>query len=110
MSPSRVALEIFQNKGNLATLLQTLGVPMPNTLPVNGSADVSELPPPNGTFYFLKPGNRRASGAFRHEGYPVKYSRRGRKWLDVITSANMSVVLQEYIRLRNGAFLRRRLC
>src|SRR4029453_14749230 len=44
MAPSAVALEILLNKGNLAMLLQALGVPMPNTLPVLGSADVAELP------------------------------------------------------------------
>jgi D-aspartate ligase len=98
MTPSRVALEILQNKGNLATLLQTLGVPMPNTLPVNSSADVGELPPSNGTFYFLKPRESQSFlGHFGTKGIRLGTADEARKWLDVITSANMSVVLQEYI-------------
>jgi len=98
MTPSRVALEILQNKGNLATLLQTLGVPMPNTLPVNSSADVAELPPSNGTFYFLKPRESQSFlGHFGTKGIRLGTADEARKWLDVITSANMSVVLQEYI-------------
>ena len=98
MTPSRVALEILQNKANLATLLQSLGVPMPNTLPVNGSADVSELPPSDGTFYFLKPRDSQSFlGRFGTKGIRLSTADEARKWLDVITSAHMSVVLQEYI-------------
>ena len=98
VAPSRVALEILQNKGNLARLLQTLGVPMPNTLPVDSSADVAELPPCSGTFYFLKPRESQSFLArFGKKGIRVSTADEARKWLDVITAANMSVVLQEYI-------------
>jgi D-aspartate ligase len=98
MAPTRVALEIVQNKGNLALLLQTLGVPMPNTLPVASARDVLELPPANGTFYFLKPTD---SQSFREhfgtKGIRVSTADEARRWLEVIASAGMSVVLQEYV-------------
>ena len=98
MAPPGVALEILQDKGNLAMLLQALGVPMPNTLPVNSSADISELPPSNGTFYFLKPSDSQSFLArFGTKGIRVSTADEARRWLDVITAANMSVVLQEYI-------------
>jgi len=98
MAPSRAALEILQNKAELAMLLQAMGVPMPNTLPVNGSADLLELPPSNGTFYFLKPRDSQSFLArFGTKGIQVSTADKARKWLDVIASANMSVVLQEYV-------------
>ena len=98
MAPSRGALEILQNKSNLARLLQTLGVPMPNTLQVGSSADVAQLPPSNGTFYFLKPTESQGFVArFGRKGIPVRSADEARSWLDVITAADLSVVLQEYI-------------
>jgi predicted ATP-grasp superfamily ATP-dependent carboligase len=98
MAPSRVALEILQNKGNLAILLQTLCVPMPNTQAINGSADLSGLPPSNGSFHFLKPRDSQSFLAhFGTKGIRVSSADEARRWLDVIASANMSVVLQEYI-------------
>jgi predicted ATP-grasp superfamily ATP-dependent carboligase len=98
MAPSGLALEILQNKRNLARLLQALGVPMPNTLPVDTSVDVAELPPSNGTFYFFKPSDSQSFLArFGKKGIRVSTADEARNWLDVISAADMSVVLQEYI-------------
>jgi predicted ATP-grasp superfamily ATP-dependent carboligase len=98
MAPPAVALEIVQNKANLAMLLQALGVPMPSTAPVESSADLRELPASNGTFYFLKPIDSQSFQArFGRKGIRVGTADEARRWLEVITANNMSVVLQEYI-------------
>jgi len=98
MAPSGLALEILQNKGNLARLLQALGVPMPNTLPVDRGADIVELPPSNGTFYFFKPSDSQSFLArFGKKGIRVSTAAEARSCLDAIRAAEMSVVLQEYI-------------
>jgi predicted ATP-grasp superfamily ATP-dependent carboligase len=96
MAPPAVALEILQNKANLAMLLQALGVPMPNTLPV--ASNIAELPPSNGSFYFLKPIDSQSFLArFGIKGIRVSSADEARRWIDVITAADMKVVLQEYI-------------
>src|SRR5262245_48642972 len=98
MAPPAVVLEIVQNKANLAKLLQALGVPMPNTLPVASGADLSDLPPSNGSFYFLKPTDSQSFLArFGKKGIRVSTADEARRWLDVITANDMSVLLQEYI-------------
>jgi predicted ATP-grasp superfamily ATP-dependent carboligase len=98
MAPSVVALEILQNKANLAKLLQALGVPMPNTLPLESGADLVDLPPANGTFYFLKPIDSQSFLArFGRKGIRVSTADEARRWLDVISANGMRVVLQEYI-------------
>jgi predicted ATP-grasp superfamily ATP-dependent carboligase len=98
MSPPRSALETLQNKANLAILLQTLGVPMPNTRLIDSSADISELPRSDDTFYFLKPRNSQSFRArFGTKGVRVRTIEEARRRLDEIAYANMSVVLQEYI-------------
>jgi D-aspartate ligase len=98
MAPSRIALEIVQNKGNLAMLLQSVGVPMPTTLPVESAADITNLPQSNDTFYFLKPHDSQSFlQHFGVKGIRLRSEADARRWLDVIHSANMRVVLQEYI-------------
>jgi predicted ATP-grasp superfamily ATP-dependent carboligase len=98
MVPTRAALETLQNKANLAILLRTLSVPMPNTRMIDSSADISELPPSDDTFYFLKPRNSQSFRArFGTKGVRVRTVREARRRLDEIVAANMSVVLQEYI-------------
>jgi predicted ATP-grasp superfamily ATP-dependent carboligase len=98
LAPTRVTLEILQNKGNLAALLQALSIPMPNTLPIDSSADIVELPPSPDTFYFLKPRDSQGFLArFGRKGIRVGNADEARRWVDVIAAANMSVVLQEYI-------------
>jgi predicted ATP-grasp superfamily ATP-dependent carboligase len=98
MAPPVVALEILQNKANLAMLLQALGVPMPSTLPLEGGAGVRELPASDGTFYFLKPIDSQSFQAkFGRKGIRVSTADEARRWLEVITANNLSVVLQEYI-------------
>lgn len=98
MVPTQVALEVVQNKANLALLLQSLGVPMPNTRPVDDGADIPDLPPSGDTFYFLKPRDSQAFLArFGVKGIRVRTAEEARRRLEEITSAKMSVVLQEYI-------------
>jgi D-aspartate ligase len=98
MVPTQAALETLQNKANLALLLQTLGVPMPNTRLIDSRADISELPPSDDTFYFLKPRDSQSFRArFGTKGVRVRTAEEARRRLDEIVAANMSVVLQEYI-------------
>jgi D-aspartate ligase len=98
MVPTRAVLETLQNKANLAILLQTLGVLMPNTRMIDSSADISELPRSDDTFYFLKPRNsQRFRARFGAKGVRVRTAEEARRRLDEILCANMSVVLQEYI-------------
>jgi predicted ATP-grasp superfamily ATP-dependent carboligase len=98
MVPTRAVLETLQNKANLAILLRTLNVPMPNTRMIDSSADISELPPSDDTFYFLKPRNSQSFRArFGTKGVRVRTVGEARRRLDEIVAANMSVVLQEYI-------------
>jgi predicted ATP-grasp superfamily ATP-dependent carboligase len=98
MAPPVVALEILQNKANLAMLLQALGVPMPSTLPIDGEGKLAALPPSDGSFYFLKPIDSQTFLArFGRKGIRVSTVEEARQWLDVLHAAGVSVVLQEYI-------------
>ena len=98
MAPTRITLEMLQNKANLAILLQDLGVPMPSTRLVDSSADISDLPPSDDTFYFLKPRDSQTFLArYGAKGIRVRDAEQARRWIEEITAANMGIVLQEYI-------------
>jgi predicted ATP-grasp superfamily ATP-dependent carboligase len=98
MVPPRAALDVLQNKAQLAMLLQRLGVPMPSTRMIASSADVAELPPSDDTFYFLKPSDSQTFLArFGVKGMRVRTVEEARRLIDQVIAAKMSVVLQEYI-------------
>ncbi len=98
MAPTQVALEVVQNKANLALLLRALGVPMPETRPVDSGTDIPELPPSDDTFYFLKPRDSQAFLArFGVKGIRVRTAGEARQRLEEVTTAGLEVVLQEYI-------------
>ena len=98
MVPTSAALGTLQDKANLAVLLQTLGVPMPKTRVIASSGDISELPPSDDTFYFLKPrDSQRFRARFGTKGIRVRDAGEARRRLDEMFSATMGAVLQEYI-------------
>ena len=96
--PSRATLDVLQDKAGLARLLQQIGVPMPATRLISTPDDVADLPPTNETFYFLKPSDSYAFQVrFGVKGFRVRSAIDARARLDEILSANLGVVLQEYI-------------
>jgi D-aspartate ligase len=96
--PPLAALDVLQNKGQLALLLRDLGVPMPNTRLIDGPADLTELPPSEASFYFLKPRDSQSFLAhFGVKGLRVRTVDEARRRLDEVLAAGLSVVLQEYI-------------
>jgi D-aspartate ligase len=96
--PPLAALDVLQNKGQLALLLRDLGVPMPNTRLIDGPADLTELPRSDASFYFLKPRDSQSFLAhFGVKGLRVRTVDEARRRLDEVLAAGLSVVLQEYI-------------
>jgi D-aspartate ligase len=96
--PPAAALEVLQNKAQLALMLQRLGVPMPATRLVGGPEDLADLPRTDETFYFLKPTDSQSFlRRFGTKGLRVRTAEEARRRLDEVLAAGMSVVLQEYI-------------
>jgi len=96
--PTRLVLERLQDKGQLATLMQQLEVPMPMTRLIRGSSDLADLPQSSETFYFLKPTqSQRFLTRFGTKGMRVRTAEEARGRLEAIVDAGLSVVLQEYI-------------
>ena len=96
--PSRAALDALQDKAGFAQLLERLGVPMPATRLISTKGDIAELPPTNGTFYFLKPtDSQKFQVRFGVKGFRVRSAVEARTRLDEVADAKLGVVLQEYI-------------
>ena len=96
--PARATLDALQDKAGFARLLERLEVPMPATRLVSTKDDITDLPPANGSFYFLKPtDSQKFQVRFGVKGFRVRSATEARTRLDEITDAKLGVVLQEYI-------------
>jgi D-aspartate ligase len=96
--PSADTVHVLTDKGQLSEVLQRLGVPMPETVTLQGPQDLDDLSDGELALRFLKPRDSQAfSQHFRKKAFSIRNRSDARQLLEETQRVGLGIIAQEYI-------------